>query len=144
MYVYITAISFHRFNVFLFSKNAFRSNCITVHLISITHLNLVGTRYRILACLNIDNGLEVKLSFCDLTHITLAEACELPCPIDCKQTEPSQWGSCKADCGMDAIKTRERTILIEGNEFGRPCLMSRLEVSDVIVFISIKIYDHCP
>ena len=98
-----------------------------------------GIRHRVISCLNIDSGLQVNNNFCDFTGVTVSEPCEVSCPLDCELGSPGAWGSCIEGCGMRAIKTRTRPVLVEANRYGRPCPSNKelMEVRTIFRYNSL-------
>jgi len=55
------------------------------------------------------------------TNLTQTQSCNIaPCPIDCQQTDWSQWGSCSAPCG-GGTQQRSRSTVVQSQYGGAQC-----------------------
>ncbi|XP_075225413.1 thrombospondin type-1 domain-containing protein 7A-like [Lycorma delicatula] len=78
-----------------------------------------GMRYRALACMN-DKDQMVDPSMCGGGSGLQEEPCLVPCPVDCRLSEWSAWGSCNVLCGP-GLQNRTREILQKESNGGRAC-----------------------
>ena len=49
------------------------------------------------------------------------ELCNVKCPVDCMVSTFEPWSACNSSCDTNAKQTRYRDIVLNPNEYGRPC-----------------------
>lgn len=62
----------------------------------------------------------IPLSVRRLISGYVAEACHLPCPLDCKLSDWSAWSGCSAPCGS-GLQMRSKWLREKAFNGGRPC-----------------------
>ncbi|XP_077563827.1 thrombospondin type-1 domain-containing protein 7A-like isoform X4 [Haemaphysalis longicornis] len=92
----------------------------------------VGVSSSPLYCIRDSDGLRVDHSYCDLktkpSPKSREKACHVPCPIDCEVSQWSEWDLTECQpCGSFGDQVRNREIIQNASETGRPCPSSLIQ-----------------
>uniref|UniRef100_A0A8C5MBU9 Thrombospondin type-1 domain-containing protein 7A n=1 Tax=Leptobrachium leishanense TaxID=445787 RepID=A0A8C5MBU9_9ANUR len=96
-----------------------------------------GARFRATACYDL-TGRIVDPALCSRDGY-IKEACDIPCPFDCKMSDWSGWSPCSASCGT-GVKTRRRWLKQKPYNGGRTC--PKLDIKNQ-VYEAIPCYSEC-
>ena len=82
-----------------------------------------GLQHRMVQCVNVVMNKTVFEPNCEDSGLkpTAIQACNLPCPVDCKVGRFSAWSECPNTCAVSQYQTRQRNILIPSSNGGQTC-----------------------
>jgi len=88
-----------------------------------SHLCGNGIHNRVVTCTHKSNNESVPDHYCSdiVPKPSHQELCNITCPIDCIVTEFEPWSTCNSSCDIDGTQRRKRCIVVDPNEFGKPC-----------------------
>uniref|UniRef100_A0A147BC09 Putative thrombospondin type-1 domain-containing protein 7a isoform x2 n=1 Tax=Ixodes ricinus TaxID=34613 RepID=A0A147BC09_IXORI len=91
-----------------------------------------GLSKTLLYCIRKADNLRVDYKYCDKNSKpgkeTLVKTCRVPCPIDCHLSEWSDWDTSECDsCGTFGDQVRQRQIIQNSSDAGRPCPSSLVQ-----------------
>nr|XP_023677065.1 thrombospondin type-1 domain-containing protein 7B-like isoform X1 [Paramormyrops kingsleyae] len=98
-----------------------------------------GLRLRAVSCVDHEGRL-VDPALCNSTGY-LEEACQVPCPLDCKLSEWSAWSACSASCGS-GLKVRSKWLREKPFNGGRPCPKLDLK-NQAQVYEAVPCHNEC-
>ena len=86
------------------------------------HFLFAGLRQRGMNCVRNQDNVPVSMEHCSpAPRIPLTATCDVPCPVDCEVEEFGEWTPCSQTCGVEAMKTRHRAVLVAAKDGGRLC-----------------------
>ena len=81
-----------------------------------------GLRNRVVVCMRKSDYTAVLNHYCkDIPKPSHQEFCIIACPVDCIVSEFEAWSVCNSSCDINGMQVRQRQILTNPNNLGRPC-----------------------
>lgn len=97
------------------------TNC-TLDASSLTHYCGSGVQRRAVECIYLHSNETIQDGLCSpQPHPPDTRPCTVPCPLDCRVGPFSPWSECPNRCAANLLQRREREVLVEPANGGRPC-----------------------